>query len=101
LGLYDAFYQDLGMWRRQPADLINEWQEQVDAPDKAEFIMALRNGASRQFLTDALNRREKQLQPWFYEDTRQFLGQLPEEVWPEPAFLMAFLLLAKQGFHRN
>ena len=101
LGLYDAFYQDLGMWRREPAELINEWQERADAPDKEEFITALRNGASRQFLTDALNRREKQLQPWFYEDTLQFLDRLPEVVWPEPAFLMAFLFLTKQGFHFN
>ena len=101
LGLYDAFYQDLGMWRREPAELINEWQERLDAPDKEEFITALRNGASRQFLTDALNRREKQLQPWFYADTLRFLDRLPEAVWPEPAFLMAFLFPAKQGFHRN
>ena len=99
LGLYDAFYQDLGLWRREPAELIHEWQERVDAPDKEEFIAALRNGASRQFLKDALNRRKNQLQPWFCEDTQRFLERLPGLVWPEPAFLMAFLLLAKQGFH--
>jgi len=101
LGLYDAFYQDLGMWRREPVELINEWQERLDAPDKDEFITALRNGASRQFLTDALNHRKKQLQPWFYEDTLRFLDRLPEVVWPEPTFLMAFLFLTKQGFHFN
>jgi HEAT repeats len=101
LGLYDAFYQDLGMWRREPVELINEWQERLDAPDKDEFITALRNGASRQFLTNALNRRKKQLQPWFYEDTLRFLDQLPEVVWPEPTFLMAFLFLNKPGFHFN
>jgi len=101
LGLYDAFYQDLGMWRREPVELINEWQERLDAPDKDEFITALRNGASRQFLTDALNHRKKQLQPWFYEDTQRFLDRLPEVVWPEPTFLMAFLFLTKQGFHFN
>jgi len=99
LGLYDAFYQDLGMWRRQPADLINEWQERVDAPDKAEFIAALRTGTSRRFLIDSLNHRETQLQPWFYEDTRRFLDRLPAVVWPEPAFLMTFLFLAQQGYH--
>ena len=89
------------MWRRESANLINEWQERMDAPDKAAFIVAIRDGATRQVFMDALNRREKQLQPWFYEGTLRFLDRLPETVWPEPAFLMAFLFQAKQGYHLN
>ncbi|MDF1592022.1 MAG: hypothetical protein P1P89_10945 [Desulfobacterales bacterium] len=102
LGLYDAFYFDLGMLHREPAPLYREWLERFGARDKEGLITAIREGDAKQsLLLGALQRQQMRYQPWFYEPTAGFLEKLPEIVPQEEAFLVAFLLLTPNGFHLN
>jgi HEAT repeat protein len=102
LGLYDRFYRDKGMQRREPAQLYREWGERLAARDEEGLIEAMRAGAPRRTLLErALERQREQLQGWFYEATREFLARRPEKVFPEMAFLMTFLLLVSEGSHRR
>lgn len=100
LGLYDAFYSDLGMLHRQPSQLIREWQERFVSQDGAELILAIcRSDPQRSLLEASLKCQQKRFQRWFYDDTIKFLAKLPDKVHQEVAFFMAFLLLAADGLH--
>ncbi|MEW6671316.1 MAG: hypothetical protein AB1427_06405 [Thermodesulfobacteriota bacterium] len=102
LGLYDAFYFDLGMLHREPPQLFREWQERFGARDREGLIAAIRRGGiNRNLLINALQRQQMRYQPWFYEPTAGFLVKLPEIVPQEEAFLVAFLLHAPSGYHIN
>ena len=102
LGLYDAFYFDLGMLHREPAQLFREWQERFGAMDIEGLIAAGRAGKTEQgLLLGALQRQPRRYQPWFYDPTVNFLEKQPEIVPRQEAFLMAFLLLTPSGFHIN
>jgi len=102
LGLYDAFYFDLGMLHREPAQLFREWLERFGARDKEGLITAVRRGdAGQSLLLGALQRQQTHFQPWFYEPTAGFLEKLPEIAPQEEAFLVAFLLLTPNGYHIN
>jgi hypothetical protein len=100
LGLYDAFYSDLGMRHRQPSQLIREWQERFASRDGEGLILAIRRGDPQRGLLEAsLKCQQKRFQRWFYDDTIKFLAKLPDKVHQEVAFFMAFLLLTADGFH--
>jgi len=100
LGLYDAFYFDLGMLHREPAQLFREWLERFGERDKEGLITAVSQGdARKRLLLGALQRQQLRYQPWFYESTAGFLEKLPEIVPQEEAFLVAFLLLTPNGYH--
>ncbi|UCF93798.1 MAG: hypothetical protein JSW39_06470 [Desulfobacterales bacterium] len=100
LGLYDAFYFDLGMRHREPAQLMREWQERYAARDEAGLIPALHRGDPQRALLEAsLQAQQRRFQLWFYVDTVDFLAKLTDRVHGEVAFLMAFLLLTPDGFH--
>jgi HEAT repeat protein len=100
LGMYDAFYFDLGMLHREPSQLILEWQERFTSRSAKELIFAVASGnPQREALQAALKREKKRFQQWFYEDTLEFLAKLPQKLHQEVAFLMAFLLLSSKGFH--
>jgi MFS family permease len=100
LGLYDAFYSDLGMLHRQPSQLIREWQERFVSQDGEELILAIcRSDPQRSLLEASLKCQQKRFQRWFYDDTIKFLAKLPDKVHQEVAFFMAFLLLAADGLH--
>ena len=102
LGLYDAFYSDLGMLHRQPSQLIREWQERFASRDGERLILAICKGdPHRDLLEASLKCQQKRFQRWFYDDTIKFLAKLPDKVHREVAFFMAFLLLATDGFHIN
>jgi hypothetical protein len=102
LGLYDAFYADLGMLHRHPSQLIREWQERFASPDGERLILAICRGDPQRSLLEAfLKCQHKRFQRWFYDDTIRFLAKLPDKVHREVAFFMAFLLLAPDGFHIN
>jgi HEAT repeat protein len=100
LGLYDAFYSDLGMLRRLPSQLIREWQERFVSRDGEGLILAVcRSDPQRSLLEASLKCQQKRFQRWFYDDTIIFLAKLPDKVHQEVAFFMAFLLLAADGLH--
>ena len=100
LGLYDTLYQDLGMWRREPSQLFGEWQERFSVKDRNGLFDVIRNhNVDRDLLKKSLEQRKDNVHPWFYEDTATFLDRLPEQVWPEMVFIMAFLFLSKEGLH--
>jgi MFS family permease len=100
LGLYDAFYSDLGMLHRQPSQLIREWQERFVSRDGEELILAIyRSDPQRGLLEASLKCQQKRFQRWFYDDTIIFLAKLPDKVHQEVAFFMAFLLLTADGLH--
>jgi hypothetical protein len=100
LGLYDTFYSDLGMLHRQPSQLIREWQERFASRDEAGLILAIRRSdPQRSLLETSLKCQQKRFQRWFYDDTIKFLAKLTDNVHPEVAFLIAFLLLTADGFH--
>lgn len=100
LGLYNDFYRDLGMLHRESAQLFQEWRERMGALDGDGLIPALRSGEPRRSLLEAtLERRGEEYRDWFRTATRDFLARRPEKVWPEMAFLMTFLLLARDGQH--
>ncbi len=100
LGIYDAFYFDLGMLHREPSQLIREWQERFASRDEEGLIVAIRSGELRRaLLQGSLERQQGRFQRWFCDDTFEFFGKLPDRVHPEVAFLMAFLLLTADGFH--
>jgi MFS family permease len=100
LGLYDAFYSDLGMLHRQPSQLIREWQERFVSQDGEELILSIfRSNPQRSLLETSLKYQQKRFQRWFYDDTIKFLAKLPDKVHQEVAFFMAFLLLAADGLH--
>jgi hypothetical protein len=102
LGLYDAFYRDLGMLRREPAQLYREWRERFARLDRAGLVDALRRGEPRRALLEAaLEAQREAFQPGFHEVTRDFLARRPERVLPEMAFLLTFLLLTADGLHRR
>jgi len=102
LGLYDAFYSDLGMLHRQPSQLIREWQERFVSRDGEGLILAISRGdPQRGLLEVSLKCQQKRFQRWFYDDTIKFLAKLSDEVHQEVAFFMAFLLLTADGFHIN
>ncbi len=102
LGLYDDFYRDLGMLRREPAQLYREWRDRLAARDAEGLVDALRHDApSRSLLERALLRQEPELDAGFCAATREFLAKRPEEVPTEIAFLMTFLLLSPHGQHRH
>lgn len=102
LGLYDAFYFDLGMLHRQPSQLIREWQERFASRDGERLILAICGGDPQRGLLEAsLKCQQKRFQRWFYEDTSKFLAKLPDKIHREVAFFFAFLLLATDGFHIN
>lgn len=100
LGLYNDFYRDLGMLHRESAQLFQEWRERMGALDGDGLIPALRSGEPRRSLFEAtLERRGEEYRDWFRTATRNFLAKRPEKVFPEMAFLMTFLLLARDGQH--
>lgn len=102
LGLYDGFYQDLGMLHRDPRQLFREWQERLGGGDEEGLVEALQRGAPRRSLLQrSLHRQRGTVHDWFYESTEAFLALRPENVWPEMAFLMTYLLLTPTGIHRN
>jgi MFS family permease len=101
LGLYDGFYRDLGMARSERAQLYREWQERFGSGDVEGLIDAMRAGEPRRFLLEqSLERQRDALQETFYTATQDFLARQSEEVLPEMAFLMTFLLLSPHGLHR-
>jgi len=100
LGLYDTLYQDLGMWRREPSQLFGEWQERFAVKDRNGLFDVIRShSVDRNLLKKSLEQRKDKVHAWFYEDTAAFLDRLPEQVWPEMVFIMAFLFLSKKGIH--
>jgi len=102
LGLYDAFYFDLGMLHREPAQLFREWQERFGAMDHEGLIAAVRTGKTEhELLLEVLQRQPQRYHPWFYDPTVIFLEKQPVIVPWQEAFLMAFLLLTPKGFHIN
>jgi len=102
LGLYNAFYFDLGMLHREPTQLFREWQERFGSADKEELITVVRQkNTRRSLLLSTLQRQQAHFHLWFYQSTAGFLERLPESVPQEDAFLLAFLLLVSNGFHIN
>jgi HEAT repeat protein len=102
LGLYDLFYFDLGMLHREPSQLFREWEERFEIQNTNELIRSIRQGDTpRDQLESSLENQNHRFQGWFYEDTENFLKRLPEAVRQETAFLMAFLLLCRNGLHIN
>ena len=100
LGLYDSFYSDLGLWHREAAQLLSEWQERFAHRDSAGLIDAVRSGKPhRELFAESLNHQSGRFQTWFYEDTQSFFRKLPPQLHQETAFLMAFLLLSDSGLH--
>jgi hypothetical protein len=100
LGLYDSFYSDMGLWRRETSQLLREWQERFAHRDSAGLIDAVRSGKPhRELFVGSLNQQRSRFQTWFYEDTQKFFRQLPPQLHQETAFLMAFLLLSDFGLH--
>jgi len=102
LGIYNAFYFDLGMLHREPSQLIREWQERFASRDEEELILAIRwDDMQRDLLEASLKSQQRRFQRWFYNNTIEFLAKLPDRVHQEGAFLVAFLLLTPNGFHIN
>ena len=102
LGIYNAFYFDLGMLHREPSQLIREWQERFASRDEEGLILAIRWGDMQRGLLEAsLKSQQRRFQRWFYNNTIEFLAKLPDRVHQEGAFLVAFLLLTPNGFHIN
>jgi hypothetical protein len=88
------------MLHRQPSQLIREWQERFASRDEAGLILAIRRSdPQRSLLETSLKCQQKRFQRWFYDDTIKFLAKLTDNVHPEVAFLIAFLLLTADGFH--
>lgn len=102
LGIYNAFYFDLGMLHREPSQLIREWQERFASRDEEGLILAIRwDDMQRGLLEASLKSQQRRFQRWFYNNTIEFLAKLPDRVHQEGAFLVAFLLLTPNGFHIN
>jgi len=100
LGLYDSFYFDLGMLHREPSQLFLEWEERFEIQNANELIRFIRQGDTpRDLLEFSLRDHSHKFRGWFYEDTGNLLKRLPESVPQETAFLMAFLLLSRNGLH--
>jgi HEAT repeat protein len=100
LGLYDTLYQDLGMWRREPSQLFQEWQERFSVKDRNGLFDVIRNNSvDLNLLKKSLEQRKENLHTWFYEDTGVFLDKLEAQVWPEMVFILTFLFLSKNGLH--
>ena len=100
LGIYNAFYFDLGMLHREPSQLIREWQERFASRDEEGLILGIRlDDMQRGLLEASLKSQQRRFQRWFYNNTIEFLAKLPDRVHQEGAFLVAFLLLTPNGFH--
>ncbi len=100
LGLYDAFYFDLGMLHREPSQLFREWEERFEIRKANALISAIRKGdVHRDLLESTREAQGNRFRSWFNEDTHAFMKLLPERVPQETAFLMAFLLLSQNGEH--
>ncbi len=100
LGIYNAFYFDLGMLHREPSQLIREWQERFTSRDEEGLILGIRlDDMQRSLLEASLKSQQRRFQRWFYNNTIEFLAKLPDRVHQEGAFLVAFLLLTPNGFH--
>lgn len=100
LGLYDSFYFDLGMLHREPSQLFREWEERFEIQNAEELIRSIRQGDTPRGILDlSLKAHHHRFRSWFYEDTENFLRRLPGTVHQETAFLMAFLLLSRNGLH--
>ena len=99
-GLYDAFYRDLGMYRREPAQLYSEWRERYGQFDGEGLLPAMRAGTlAIAQLVRALSARGESFESWFREGTEAFLARLEEPLEPEVGFLLTFLLLSPRGAH--
>ncbi len=100
LGLYDMFYRDLGMFNREPAQLLRDWQERLASRDSAGLIAHLRaESYPRDALLATLRERHGAYHGWFRDVTEPFLERRPAQVLREVAFLMTFLLLVDEGRH--
>jgi HEAT repeat protein len=100
LGLYDSFYSDLGMLRRERMQLFHEWQERYGTLHEEELVNSIRREDYRRgYLEETLERQKNRFRSWFFEDTSNFLKRLPERVRQQTAFLVAFLLLSEVGLH--
>jgi hypothetical protein len=103
VNLYDTFYRDLSMYRRDAPQLFSEWGARYGAGDEEGLLAGVREGSlSGETLRKAMEGRADSLQSWFAESTAAFLaeqGGTPVE--PGLAFLLAFLLLHPSGEHRR
>ena len=100
-GLYDAFYRDLTMLHRDPAQLNSEWQHRYAQADARGLVGLIHNGGSaRAALLQSLRDHREQYADWFTAPTEDFLSRNGETLEPGPAFLLAFLLLHPSGEHR-
>ncbi|MCZ6628433.1 MAG: hypothetical protein O7E56_09415 [SAR324 cluster bacterium] len=99
-GLYDMFYRDLGMLRRQPEQLFSEWRERYGARDGEALLASVRAGSVVKVqLEQALAANRDSFREWFQAGTEAWLARSPESIAPHLGFLMTFLLLSPAGNH--
>jgi MFS family permease len=100
MGLYDKFYSDLTMFRREPEQLRSEWRERYRQRDRDGLVNAVYSGSMKAAaLRGALRREGGQYAPWFVASMEAFLDRNEEDIDPPAAFLLAFLLLHPRGEH--
>lgn len=101
VGLYDAFYRELGTYRRDAAELHAEWRERLAPRDGQGLLAGLAAGElSGAAAGRTLSARGEDFHPWFRDPSAKVLAQIGEApLEPGLALLMVFLLLSPTGEH--